>query len=255
MTMDLQLAGKTVLITGGSKGIGKATAEVLAEEGCNLILVARNAVLLEAVAAAIRAKRQVSVRCIAADLSSDASVCKVALEAGELDILVNNAGAIPPGDLLSIDDAKWRQAWDLKVFGYISFCRMIYAQMKARKAGIIINVIGAAGERFPSNYIAGAAGNASLMAFTRALGKGAPADGLRVVAINPGPVETDRLVMLRRAEAAEKFGDPERWRELTSRMPFGRAATPREIGNAVAFLASQASAYTTGTVLTIDGGG
>ncbi len=253
--MDLQLAGKTVLITGGSKGIGRATAEVLGEEGCNLVLVARDAATLEDAAAGIRAKRQVNVRTIAADLSSDHAVRKVALEAGELDILVNNAGAIPPGDVLSVDDARWRQAWDLKVFGYISFCRIIYGQMKARGAGVIVNVVGAAGEKFPTNYIAGAAGNASLMAFTRALGRGAPADGLRVVAINPGPVETDRLVMLRRAEAQEKFGDPERWRELTSSMPFGRAATPREIGNAVAFLASPVSAYTTGTVLTIDGGG
>ncbi len=166
--MDLQLAGKTVLITGGSKGIGRATADVLAEEGCHLVLVARDAAMLENAAAEIRAKRQVNVRTIAADLSSDAAVRKVALEAGELDVLVNNAGAIPPGDVLSVDDAKWRQAWDLKVFGYISFCRVIYAQMKARKAGVIINVIGAAGEKFPTNYIAGAAGNASLMAFSPA---------------------------------------------------------------------------------------
>jgi NAD(P)-dependent dehydrogenase (short-subunit alcohol dehydrogenase family) len=253
--MDLQLAGKTALITGGSKGIGRATAEVLAGEGCNLILVARDPGALSEANAGIRAKRQVNVRTIAADLSSDAAVRKVAAEAGELDILVNNAGAIPPGDVLSLDDATWRAAWDLKVFGYISFCRVIYGQMKARKAGVIINVIGAAGESFPTAYIAGAAGNASLMAFTRALGKGAPADGLRVVAINPGPVETDRLVMLRRAEAQLKFGDPDRWRELTAGMPFGRAASPTEIGNAVAFLASPVSGYTTGTVLTINGGG
>ena len=253
--MDLKLAGKTALITGGSKGIGRATAEVLAAEGCNVILVARDPAQLDAAAAGIRASRQVNVRTIAADLSNDAAVRKVAAEAGDLDILVNNAGAIPPGDVGSIDDAKWRQAWDLKVFGYISFCRVIYAQMKARRAGVIVNVIGAAGEKFPTGYIAGAAGNAALMAFSRALGKGAPADGLRVVAINPGPVETDRLIMLRRAEAQQKFGDAERWRELSAAMPFGRAATPAEIGNAVAFLASSASGYTTGTVLTIDGGG
>ena len=253
--MDLHLAGKTALITGGSKGIGRATAEVLAGEGVNVILVARDQATLDEAAAGIRAKRQVNVRTIAADLSNDAAVRKVAAEAGDLDILVNNAGAIPPGDVGSIDDAKWRQAWDLKVFGYISFCRVIYAQMKARRAGVIVNVIGAAGEKFPTGYIAGAAGNAALMAFSRALGKGAPADGLRVVAINPGPVETDRLIMLRRAEAQQKFGDAERWRELSAAMPFGRAATPAEIGNAVAFLASSASGYTTGTVLTIDGGG
>jgi NAD(P)-dependent dehydrogenase (short-subunit alcohol dehydrogenase family) len=252
--MDLQLAGKTALITGGSKGIGRATAEVLASEGCNVIIVARDMATLDTAADAIRAKHQVQVRTIAADLSSDAAVREVAQVAGELDILVNNAGAIPPGDLLSVDDPTWRHAWDLKVFGYISLCRVIYARMKARNAGVIVNVIGAAGEKFPTGYIAGAAGNAALMAFTRALGKGAPADGLRVVAINPGPVETDRLIMLRKAEAKEKWGDESRWRELSAGMAFGRPAAPREIGNAVAFLASPASGYTTGTVLTIDGG-
>ena len=253
--MDLHLAGKRVLITGGSKGIGRATAEVLADEGCDVILVARDQATLDEAAAGIRARRQVSVRTLAADLSSDEAVRKVAAEAGEIDILVNNAGAIPPGDLLSVDDTTWRRAWDLKVFGYISLCRVVYGAMKAKRAGVIINVIGAAGESFPTGYIAGAAGNASLMAFTRALGKGAPADGLRVVAINPGPVETERLVMLQRTNAEKQFGDAERWRELTAGMPFGRPATPAEIGNAVAFLASDRSGYTTGTVLTINGGG
>ena len=253
--MDLGLQGKTALITGGSKGIGRASAEVLADEGCNVILVAREQAALDAAAESIRARRQVNVRTISADLSNDAAVRRVAEQAGTLDILVNNAGAIPPGELLSVDDERWRRAWDLKVFGYISFCRVAYAAMKARGAGVIVNVIGSAGEKFPTGYIAGAAGNASLMAFTRALGKGAPADGLRVVAINPGPVETERHVMLQRDRAAKELGDPERWRELAKGMPFGRPATPAEIGYAVAFLASPKSGYTSGTVLTIDGGG
>jgi hypothetical protein len=253
--MDLQLTGKTALISGGSKGIGQATAHVLADEGCNLILVARTRDTLENAAAEIRASRQVNVRVIAADLSSDAAVRRVAEEAGEIDILVNNAGAIPPGDIAAVDDEAWRRAWDLKVFGFISFCRAVYPRMAARRSGVIVNVIGAAGEKFPSGYIAGAAGNASLMAFTRALGRQAPKDGVRVAAINPGPVETDRLVMLRRAEAVQKFGDAERWRELTKDMPFGRAASPAEIGYAVAFLASPLSGYTSGSILTIDGGG
>jgi NAD(P)-dependent dehydrogenase (short-subunit alcohol dehydrogenase family) len=253
--MDLQLAGKRVLITGGSKGIGRASAEVLADEGCDLILVARDPAALEEAAVAIRARRQVNVRVIPADLSDDATVRRVAAEAGEVDVLVNNAGAIPPGSLTGVDDATWRRAWDLKVFGFISLCRAIYPAMAARRAGVIVNVIGAAGERFDPNYIAGSAGNASLMAFTRALGKAAPAVGVRVVGINPGPIATARLEMLSRKRAEQQLGDAERWRELFAKMPFGRAGAPEEIGNAVAFLASPRSGYTSGTILTIDGGG
>lgn len=252
--MDLKLRGKHALITGGSKGIGRASAMVLAEEGCDVTLVARERIALEDAAEAVRSRFQVKVHVIPADLSSDAMVRRVADTAGEIDILVNNAGAIPPGDLMTVGDERLRQAWDLKVFGFISFCRAVYPKMAARKSGVIVNVIGAAGEQFPSHYIAGAAGNAALMAFSRALGRQAPADGLRVVAINPGPVSTDRLVMIQKDRAAKTLGDENRWQELFSGMPFGRAATPEEIGNAVAFLASPLSGYTSGTVLTIHGG-
>jgi NAD(P)-dependent dehydrogenase (short-subunit alcohol dehydrogenase family) len=252
--MDLQIKGKRALITGGSKGIGQAAANVLADEGCDLILVARDQQALDAAANAIRGRRQVSVATIAADLSTDEAVQRVARQAGEIDILVNNAGAIPPGGLLDVDNDTWRRAWDLKVFGFISLTRAVYAAMAARKSGVIINVIGAAGEKFPSSYIAGAAGNASLMAFSRALGRGSTADGIRVVGINPGATATERLEMLMRDRAQKQFGDPERWREMFKDLPFGRAGKPEEIGYAVAFLASPLSGYTSGTIVTIDGG-
>lgn len=252
--MDLQLGGKRVLITGGSKGIGQACAEVLADEGCELILVARDPAALDAAAGKIRARRQVQVRTIAADLSSDEAVRNVAAQAGEIDILVNNAGAIPPGDLLTVDNDTWRRAWDLKVFGFISLARAVYPQMKARKAGVILNIIGAAGEKLNPGYIAGSAGNASLIAFTRALGKSSTADGIRVVGINPGATATARLEMLNRDRAEKQFGDAERWRDLFAAMPFGRAGSPEEIAWAAAFLISPRSGYTSGTMLTIDGG-
>jgi NAD(P)-dependent dehydrogenase (short-subunit alcohol dehydrogenase family) len=252
--MDLQLAGRRALITGGSKGIGRATAEVLAEEGMDLVLVSRSADVLEATARAIRAVRQVQVQVIAADLSQEDEVRRVAEAAGEVDVLVNNAGAIPPGNLLAVDNDTWRRAWDLKVFGFISLCRQVYPQMAARKSGVIVNVIGAAGEKFPPGYIAGAAGNASLMAFTRALGHASQKDGIRVVGINPGATETERQTMLLRHRAQTELGDGERFRELLAGNPFGRIASAAEIGYAVAFLASPRSGYTTGTILTIDGG-
>jgi len=252
--MDLELNGKTALITGASKGIGRAVAEVLAAEGCNLVLVARDKPVLDEVAQSIRTQCQVNIEIVPADLSSEETVKTVAREAGGIDILVNNAGAIPVGNLLKVDNETWRNAWDLKVFGYISMCREIYPSMAARKSGVIINIIGGAGERHPAAYIAGAAGNAALMGFTRSLAHGSHNDGIRVVGINPGAIATERQEMMARSRAEEQFGDAELWRDVYKGNPFGRAGTPDEIANTVAFFASPKSSYTSGTILTIDGG-
>jgi NAD(P)-dependent dehydrogenase (short-subunit alcohol dehydrogenase family) len=253
--MDLRMAGQRALITGGSKGIGQATANVLADEGCHLVLVAREERALQEAATSIRSRRQVDVRTISADLSTRDGLEAVTRHAGDVDILVNNAGAIPPGGLLDVDDDTWRSAWDLKVFGFIALTRALYPSMVARSSGVIVNVIGVAGERYPPGYIAGATGNAALMALTRTLGRSSTADGIRVVGINPGPIATARQQMLARARAEKELGDAERWREFYKTMPFGRAGKPEEIGYAVAFLASPLSGYTSGTILTIDGGG
>ncbi len=252
--MDLGLAGKTVLITGGSKGIGRAAAETLAAEGCNLVLVARTAADLETARAAVIRTANVRVDVVPADLSVGANVARLAEQFPHIDILVNNAGAIPGGSLLEIDEARWRAAWDLKVFGYINMCRAFYARMKARGAGVIVNVVGAAAQTRDPEYICGVAGNSALTAFSQSLGSVSARDGIRVVAINPGPVATDRLVTLFRKKAQDHNGDPDTWRELVKPLPFGRAATPEEIANAIAFLASDRSGYTSGCVVTIDAG-
>jgi NAD(P)-dependent dehydrogenase (short-subunit alcohol dehydrogenase family) len=171
-----------------------------------------------------------------------------------VDILVNNAGSIPRGSVEEIDEDRWRHAWDLKVFGYINMSREFFRLMKARGSGVIINVIGNGGEALDANYIAGGAGNAALMAFTRALGGQSASVGVRVVGVNPGPVGTERLIGLMQQAAQTRFGDPSRWRELEKGFPFGRAATVEEIAATVALLASDLSSYTTGTIITIDGG-
>jgi 3-oxoacyl-[acyl-carrier protein] reductase len=252
--MDLNLRGRTALITGASKGIGYASAECLAAEGVNLILVSRTEADLEAARERIAARHNVGIELHARDLSDSTSVDFLADRHPDIDILVNNAGAIPGGDLQAIDEARWRQAWDLKVYGYINMCRRFYAAMRQRGRGVIINILGMAGEKIDRTYIAGSTGNASLMAFTRALGGSAGDDGLRVVGINPGAIATDRLVTMMKTRAKDRLGDESRWEELMKPLPMGRAGKPEEIGVMVAFLASDISAYTTGTIITIDGG-
>jgi short subunit dehydrogenase len=144
--MDLGLRGKKALVTGASKGIGRACAEALAEEGCDVVLVSRTAADLEAVRAAIIAKHNVPARVYPLDLSDSRNVDKLAEECADTEILVNNAGAIPGGNIDAVDEARWRTAWDLKVFGYINMTRRFYGLMRDRKKGVIINILGAAGE-------------------------------------------------------------------------------------------------------------
>lgn len=252
--MDLNLRGRTALVTGASKGIGLAIARGLAGEGCNLHLASRSAADLEAARARILADAQVEVRCHALDLSDTASVEELARRCGDVDILVNNAGAIPAGRLLGVDAAKWRKAWDLKVFGYIDLSRAIYAGMRQRRSGVIINVIGLAGERMKADYIAGSTGNAALMAFTRALGGESVDSGVRVVGVNPGQIETERLRSALEQRAAKMLGDAGRWMEFVKNPPLGRLGRPEEIADVVAFLASDRASFISGTIVTVDAG-
>lgn len=250
--MDLGLKGKVVLITGGSKGIGLACAELLAAEGCHLHLVARNENDLLQVKKDIESRFAISVSIHAVDLSRGDDARRLASICADMDILINNAGAIPRGDLWQIDEARWREAWDLKVFGYVNLCRAVYPQMKLRGQGVIVNIIGAAGERPRLDYIAGGAANASLMAFTKALGAKSLKDGIRVVAVNPGLIQTQRLETLLQGFAQTKFNDSSRWKELLPADP--KPGMPQDIANLVAFLVSDRAQYITGTVITIDGG-
>jgi NAD(P)-dependent dehydrogenase (short-subunit alcohol dehydrogenase family) len=255
--MDLMLQGKTVLITGASKGIGKATAFSFAAEGAGHIHIAsRGLEGLEAVKKDIQAKYNVAVSCHPGDLSQRGACQKLADAVGEVDILVNNAGAIPRGSIDMVDEDTWRAAWDLKVFGFINLTRIYYGQMKARKSGVIVNDIGNAGMRPTAGYITGSAGNASLIAFTLALGGESLDYGVRVLAINPGPVATDRMVTGLSTQARMKYGpgNEHRWQEFVAHMSGGRAATPEEIADAIVFFASPRSGYTSGAALTIDGG-
>ncbi|WP_137924886.1 SDR family oxidoreductase [Cupriavidus sp. 2SB] len=253
--MELGLKGRTVLITGASQGIGAGLARAFGSEGCDLRLVARSTEKLAALSEELRAVQGVAVEVLPVDLTQVGAIERVAEFAGDVDVLVNNAGSIPGGSLWDVDEAAWRAGWELKVFGYINLTRQVYPRMKARGSGVILNNIGNGGENFDFNYIAGSVGNAALMAFTRALGGPSLAcDGVRVLGVNPGPVETTRITNVLRKRAASTLGDAERYAELMAGYPLGRAATVAEVADLFVYLASDRSAYTSGTIVTVDGG-
>lgn len=252
--MDLKLQGKTVLVTGASQGIGEGLARSFADEGCHLHVVARSGDRLEALKRELEAAHGVSVTVHAMDLTAAGAVDALVDAVGDVDVLVNNAGVIPSGSLWDVDEAKWRAGWELKVLGYINLTRAIYPRMKARGGGVIINNIGNGGEVFDPAYVAGTTGNASLMAFTRAMGGHSLDDNIRVVGVNPGPVDTDRIYNMLKKRAKDWLGDADRYGELQQRYPLKRPAHVHEVTDLIVFLASYRSGYTSGTIFTVDGG-
>jgi NAD(P)-dependent dehydrogenase (short-subunit alcohol dehydrogenase family) len=252
--MDLKLQGKTVLITGASQGIGEGLARSFAEEGCHLHIVARSADRLEALKRELEAAHDVRVTAHAMDLTAAGAIDQLVGAVGDIDVLVNNAGVIPSGNLWDVDEAKWRAGWELKVLGYINLTRAIYPRMKARGGGVIINNIGNGGEVFDPAYVAGTTGNASLMAFTRAIGGHSLDDNIRVVGVNPGPVDTDRIYNMLKKRAKDWLGDADRYEELQQRYPLKRPAHVHEVTDLIVFLASYRSGYTSGAIFTVDGG-
>lgn len=252
--MDLNLKGRSVLITGGSRGIGESVAHAMAQEGCNLVLAATDRERLAHVAQAIKDRHGVAVTTHAFDLARHENIEALADLAGDCDILVNNAGAIPRGSLDELTPEQWRHGWDLKVFGYIDLTRCVLPRMTARRSGVIINIIGMAGERPEPKYIATCCGNAALMMFTQCLGGESVRDGVRIVGVNPGPIMSDRHRRGAERVAERELGSKERWPELYKRFPIGRPGTVEEVARVVAFLASDHASYISGEIIRIDAG-
>jgi NAD(P)-dependent dehydrogenase (short-subunit alcohol dehydrogenase family) len=241
-------------VTGASKGIGLGVARALAAEGVDLVLAARIRDRLSAEAASITDEFGVSATAVSCDLSDSADQAMLAevATATPLDIVVNNAGAIPGGSIADVDEATWRAAWDLKVFGYINLTRLLLPHLEAAGSGVIMNIIGAAADRPNRGYIAGAAGNSALVGFTKAMGASSLRNGVRVLAVNPGLIVTDRMTDLLRQQADDRFGDADRWQEL---MPTDPApGTVAQVADVVTFLVSPRAGHISGAVLTIDGG-
>ncbi len=252
--MELQLGNKVAIVTGASRGIGRAIAGELAREKMRLVLVARTENLLREVAASTGCECLVHT----ADLREPAAAGKVVAAAMErfhrIDLLVNNAGATKRGDFLELSDADWEDGFALKFFGAMRLCRAAWPHLAAGQ-GSIINIIGVGGRTGSADFCIGGAVNSAFLNITKALAHRGIADGVRVNAINPGAIATERLEKRIRAVAAERGLDHEAAAKAMVRtLGVARFGTPEEIGRAVAFLASPAASYFQGSILDVDGG-
>ncbi|MGE0449180.1 MAG: SDR family NAD(P)-dependent oxidoreductase [Vicinamibacterales bacterium] len=251
--MDLELEGKAVLVTGGSKGIGLACAEAFLAEGARVAIVSRSASNLSAAEA-----RLGRVHTIAADLTSpeEASDAVAAAEAalGPLDVLVNSAGAARRTAPADLNPQAWRAAMDAKYFTYVNVMDAVVRNMTGRRAGVIVNIIGSGGKSPSATHLPGGAANAALMLVTVGLARAYADTGVRVLGVNPGLTHTSRVTDSMKAEARLLgISEADALQRNVDQVPIGRLADPSEIANVVVFAASPRASYLTGVVITMDG--
>jgi 3-oxoacyl-[acyl-carrier protein] reductase len=257
--MDTGLRGKVAMVSGASRGIGRAIARGLAAEGAALSLCARSAGPLEEAAKSLEREFGVRCRAYAADLASEEGaagwVAATVRDLGGIDVVVNNAGAVHGGPFLTASNAEWMASFEAKLLGYVGVSRQAVPHLVRRGGGRIVNVIGIAGvQPFPNHMMAGM-GNAALMNFTKALAEEGAPHGILVTGVSPGPVRTERwdglLVEWARAGGVTPA---EAERERVRGIPLRRVGEPDEVASVVVFLASRLSSYITGAVIAVDGG-
>ena len=252
--MDLQLTGKVTIVTGASRGIGQAIARTLSAEGMQVVLAARSADLLAALSQELPTESlpyAVDLR----KMDAGPKLVTAALERfGQLDLLVNNAGTTQRGDFLSLSDELWQDGFSLKFFGAMRLCRAAWTHLQASK-GSIVNIIGVGGRTGSAEFTIGGAVNAALMNLTKALADRGTQDGVRVNAVNPDSINTDRLqTRIKRYAEEHNLGEAEAAIEIARKAGITRFGEPDEIAHSVAFLASPTSGYIHGAILDVDGG-
>jgi NAD(P)-dependent dehydrogenase (short-subunit alcohol dehydrogenase family) len=254
--MDLQLHGRHVLITGGSRGIGLACAREFLAEGCKVSLVGRSPEHMERALAELRALGEVDGSC--ADLADPAAALEAVDAAqaalGPIDVLVNSAGAARRTPHDELQPQAWHDAMQAKFFTYIHVMDPVVKRMGARGAGAIVNVIGMGGKVATTTHLAGGAANAALMLATAGLAAAWGPRGVRINAVNPTLTLTQRLAQGFAVDARlRNTSQEEVQRQAEKKLPLGRIATPEEVAAAVLFLASPRASYISGAILSMDG--
>lgn len=252
--MDLQLTDRVGIVTGASRGIGWAIAQSLAAEGMRLTLVARSSDQLTDLAKTLPTPSLVHVADLREPNAAEAVVTATMTKFGQLDLLVNNAGATVRGDFLKLSDADWEDGFALKFFGGMRCSRAAWRHLQQTN-GSIVNIVGVGGRTGSAEFAVGGSVNAAVLNLTKVLADRGIHEGVRVNAINPGAIATDRLQTRIHRLATEKgIDDQAAASELAREMKIARFGTPAEIGSAVAFLASPHAAYLQGAIIDIDGG-
>jgi 3-oxoacyl-[acyl-carrier protein] reductase len=252
--MDLQLAGKVAIVTGASRGIGRAIAETLAAEGMRLALVARARDQLDAAAAALPTPCLVQAVDLREPAAPAAVVAATLAQFGQLDVLVNNAGATKRGDFLALPDADWADGFALKFYAAMRSCRAAWPHLRASR-GAVVNIVGVGGRTATAEFTIGGAVNAALLNLTKALADRGVRDGVRVNAINPGSIATERLRgRVRNVAATQNIDEAAAAQRMAEALGVARFGEPAEIGRVVAFLASPQASYCQGAIIDVDGG-
>ena len=243
-----EFAGKTVLVTGGTRGIGRAIAHTFAAQGAKVALCGRDEAKAQAAAAEIAGATSAQVAGFRADMASatdvDALIKAVTAKFGPIQILVNNAGITRDGLLMRMKDDQWDDVLRTNLNGAFYTCRAVCRDMIKARAGRIINlssIVGLRGQGGQTNY---AAAKAGIIGFTKALAQEVASRGITANVVAPGYIDTDMTA---------GFNDEAR-KKLLETIPAGRVGAPQDVAAAVLFLASDAAAYITGHVLCVDGG-
>ncbi|HUK37192.1 MAG TPA: SDR family oxidoreductase [Vicinamibacterales bacterium] len=252
--MDLKLSGKVAVVTGASRGIGRAIAQTLANEGMKLTLAARSKEQLDELAASLETECLVQAVDLREPEAAPRVIDATMKKFGTIDLLVNNAGATKRGDFFELTDSDWADGFALKFFGAMRLSRAAWVPL-SRSRGTIVNIIGVGGRTGNADFTIGGSVNAAGRLLTKALADRGVKDGVRVNAINPGFIKTERLTVRVRSFAEEhKLPLAEAETQLAKATGVARFGEPEEIAAAVAFLASPVCGFCHGSLLDIDGG-